>query len=68
MATIGSMAVTTPDSIPYPTDYSEPADVPNAVEALALALQAALNTKAKVYVQTTAPTAPAVGDVWVDPS
>lgn len=36
---------TSPDNLPYPNDYNDPADVPAAVEALAVATQAALDTK-----------------------
>jgi hypothetical protein len=58
------MALTTPDNLPYPTDYADPADAPAALEDLALATQNALNNRATVYVQTAAPTAPRVGDIW----
>lgn len=36
---------TSPDQLPYPDSYNDPADVPAAVEALAQATQAALDTK-----------------------
>lgn len=68
------MAATSPDSLPYPDDYADPADSPAALEALALQTQIALtartdaiNQMAKVYVQSTAPTNPRVGDIWVTP-
>lgn len=40
-------AFTTPDNIPYPDDYSEPADVPVVLEGLAEATQTALSARAK---------------------
>lgn len=68
------MANTSPDNLPYPDDYADPCDVPAAIEALALQTQVALtartnsiNERAKVYVQSTAPTNPRPGDIWVTP-
>jgi hypothetical protein len=68
------MANTSPDGLPFPDDYSDPADSPAALEALANATQLALtnrtnliNSMAKVYVQSTAPTGAKVGDIWVTP-
>jgi hypothetical protein len=37
---------TSPDQLPFPDDYNQPADVPADVEALAVAVQNALNGKA----------------------
>ncbi len=68
------MANTSPDNLPYPDDYADPCDVPSALEALALQTQVALtsrtnaiNERAKVFVQSTAPSSPKVGDIWVTP-
>lgn len=36
---------TSPDGLPYPDDYNDPADVPAAVQSLAGAVQAALDSK-----------------------
>lgn len=55
---------TTTLGLPYPDDYADPADSPAAFEALALATDAQIRQRARVYVQTAQPTNPAVGDIW----
>lgn len=72
-------AITQPDKLPYPDNYEASADSPGVLEELAQATQAALvgrsltthshqGTYAKVWIQTTAPSAPQVGDIWVNPN
>lgn len=61
------MALTTPDNIYHPDDPADPADVIGAMEQNADSVQNALLARATVYVQAGAPTAPRVGDVWVQP-
>jgi hypothetical protein len=69
---------TTPDNLPYPNDYDDPADSPSVIEDLATASQTALSGRsltthrhdgqyAIVTVATNAPTNPNVGDIWVTP-
>lgn len=40
------MALTSPDGLPYPTDYADPADTPAALEDLAVATQTGLSARA----------------------
>ena len=68
------MATTSPDSLPYPDDYADPADTPAVLEALAERTQEVflnrdniIASKATVFVQTSAPVSPRVGDIWVTP-
>lgn len=47
-------AYTTPDGLPYPDDYQQPADSPAAIQALANGTQTALNNHADKATQITA--------------
>lgn len=46
------MGQTSPDALPYPSDYNLPADVPNAMQANANAVQTALNKKQAAALAT----------------
>ena len=88
---------TTPNGLIYPTDYSDPADSPAALEDLAISADAAITLRAlaarrinttapltgggtlesdrtiaitpgyyaRVFVQSTQPSAGNIGDIWV---
>jgi len=58
------MGQTTPDGIYYPDDYEDPCDVPAVSQTTADTVQAALLARARVFVQTGAPTGQRVGDIW----
>jgi len=54
----------TPLGIPYPDDYSDPADSPAVMEASAVTIDTLISGRAKVFVQSTQPTGAKVGDIW----